>query len=391
MKRATSLRIVVFGYMIRMPLGGLVWHYLQYVLGLAQLGHDVYYLEDSCFFAEDQKHWFHNPETGTMGSDPAPGMRFVANQFKGTPLEGKWALYQPQYAGWNGPASEEIPKLCRSADLLLNVSAANPIREPFMRIPRRVFVDTDPTFSQVRILTCPYRNALASKHTSFMTFGENIGHTGCATPTAGLAWEATRQPIVLDCWPVTPGRESGNFTTLLAWDSFRFEEYGGVRYGMKSDSFRTVLDLPKLADARFELGLFDPDVVPDAISEGGWLIKDGRAATRDSSHYQAYVRRSKAEFSVAKHGYVVSQCGWFSDRSATYLASGRPVILQDTGFSNTLPVGDGLLRYESFDEARVAVDEVKSRYARHCADAREVAVEYFDSRKVLTDLLGKVG
>jgi hypothetical protein len=386
-----ALRILVFGYMIRMPLGGLVWHYLQYALGLADLGHDVYYLEDSCFFEDDQQHWFHNPDTGVMGSDPAPGMRFIRNQLRGTPLDGKWALYRPRDDHWSGPASEAVPELCRTADLLLNVSAANPIREPFLQVPRRVFLDTDPAFSQVRILTCPYRSALAGRHTSFMTFGENIGKESCSSPTAGLSWTATRQPIVLAHWPVTPGPELGNFTTLLAWDSFRSEEYEGVRYGMKSESFQDVLDLPRRSPARFELSLFEPDAVPPEVGERGWCIHDGQAATRDPLRYQRYVRQSKAEFSVAKQGYVRSQCGWFSDRSATYLASGRPVILQDTGFSDVLPTGEGLLRYRNLEDATGAVAAVEGSYQLHCDAARDLAVEYFDSKKVLTDLIAKAG
>lgn len=390
MTSASRLQIVVFGYMIRMPLGGLVWHYLQYALGLAELGHDVYYLEDSCFFEEDQKHWFHNPETGQMGSDPAPGMRFTANLLRETPLEEKWALYDPVTSSWSGPAGGRVAELCRTADILLNVSVANPVREPFMRIPRRVFLDTDPTFSQVRILTCQYRRGLAARHNRFLTFGENIGTPRSSSPDAGFSWKPTRQPIVLSQWPVTPGPSDGNLTTLLAWDSFRYEEYDGIRYGMKSESFQAVVDLPRRTSASYELRLFDPTVVPAEVREKGWQIADGPAVTRDPWQYQEYVRRSKAEFSVAKRGYVISRCGWFSDRSATYLASGRPVVLEETGFSDILPTGRGLLNYQTIDEAQSAVESIGSRYLQHCRAARELAEEYFDSAKVLTDLIEKV-
>ena len=384
------LRIVVFGYLIRMPIGGLVWHYLQYILGLADLGHDVYYLEDSCFFEEDHLHWFQNPETGLMGSDPVPGLRFIDKELRETPLEGKWALFQPQHGRWTGPASERVPELCLTADLLVNVSAANPVREPFLKIPQRVFLDTDPTFSQLRMLTSPWNSALASRHTSFATFGESIGRGNCSVPTAGLDWKATRQPIVLDRWKVTPGPADRSFTSLLAWDSFRCEEYDGVRYGMKSESFQEVIDLPASTSARFELSFFDPSVVPHVLTDRGWRIRDGFETARTPSQYQQYVRGSKAEFSVAKHGYALSQCGWFSDRSATYLASGRPVVVQDTGFSQCLPVGEGLLTFRSLGDARAAVDEIQSNYRRHCVAARELAVEFFDSRKVLTALIEKV-
>jgi hypothetical protein len=391
MTTSTPLRILVLGYMIRMPLGGLAWHYLQYVLGLADLGHDVYYLEDSCFFEDDESSWFYSPATGEMGDDAAPGMRFVDELLRGTRVEGKWALFEAREGRWHGPAAELIPELCSSADLLLNISAANPVRDAFLSVPRRVLVDTDPTFSQVRILTNEHRRALASRHTSFMTFGETIGSSTCSTPTAGLDWKATRQPIVLERWPVTPGPALGSFTTILAWDSFRYEEYQSVRYGMKSDSFAAVIDLPVRTSARFELGLYDPDAVPRRLPDLGWRIKDGRAATRDPCSYQQYVRGSKGEFSVAKHGYVLSQCGWFSDRSATYLASGRPVILQETGFSSVLPTGAGLLGYRTIDEACAAVEEVETRYQQHCDAARDLAAEYFDARRVLNEVIARVG
>lgn len=390
MTAASRLQILVFGYMIRMPLGGLVWHYLQYALGLAALGHDVYYLEDSCFFEEDQKHWFHNPETGQMGDDPAPGMRFTADLLRGTTLEHRWALYDAANAHWIGPLGERVLKLCSSADLLLNISAANPVRDPFLQVPRRVFLDTDPAFSQVRILTCPYRRALALRHNCFLTFGENIGTARCLSPTAGFDWKPTRQPVLLDHWPVTPGPASGNFTTVLAWDSFRYEEYLGVRYGMKSQSFQNFIDLPGRTKARFELSFFDRATVPDELRRAQWQIRAGQTMARHPRDYQAYVRGSKAEFSVAKHGYTISRCGWFSDRSATYLASGRPVVLQDTGFPDILPAGRGLLAFRTVEDAQAAVDEVESRYDEHCTAARDLAAEYFDSRQVLPDMIDKI-
>ncbi len=387
---ASRLQIIVFGYMIRMPLGGLCWHYLQFAFGLAELGHDVYYLEDGCFFEEDDAPWFYNPETRQMSSAPEPGMGFATAALRETPLEDKWALYDASSETWNGPAAGVVPDLCRSADLLLNVSAANPVREPFLQIPRRVFLDTDPTFSQVRILSNPYRKALAERHNRFFTFGENVGTPRSSSPTAGLHWQPTRQPIVLGQWPVTVGRDSGKFTTLLAWDSFKYEESDGVRYGMKSESFQAILDLPRRTAAEFELGMFDPTSVPDSLRDHGWIIVDGQAETRSPQQYQDHVRRSKAEFSVAKHGYVRSRCGWFSDRSATYLASGRPVVLQDTGFSDVLQTGLGLLSYETVDEAQAAIEDVNARYGHHCRAARAVAEEYFDSAKVLTKLIQNV-
>ena len=196
--------------------------------------------------------------------------------------------------------------------------------------------------------------------------------------------------MVLRDWTVTEGIERASFRTLMAWDSFEAEQYGGIEYGMKSASFETVLDLPRRTDAPLELDFFDPSQVPTSVRDHGWLVAPGRTLTDSPRRYQQYVRDSKAEFSVSKHGYVVSNCGWFSDRSATFLASGRPVVLQDTGFSEILPTGDGLLSYRTIDEALSAVEDVQSRYGHHCRAARDVAVEYFDSKKVLSELLAEV-
>jgi hypothetical protein len=194
----------------------------------------------------------------------------------------------------------------------------------------------------------------------------------------------------LNRWRPTPGPEHGSFTTLLAWDSFRSEEYEGIRYGMKSQSFDTVRDLPRHNTAEFELGMFEPGDVPQDVRDRGWHITNGQQSTKTTGDYQSYVKNSKAEFSVAKHGYVISQCGWFSDRTATYLASGRPAVVQETGFSRFLPAGDGLVVYRDLEEAKAAVEDVEAHYPHHCERAREIAVEYFDSKKVLTDLIDKV-
>ena len=388
---SSRLRILVFGYMVRMPLGGLVWHYLQYVLGLAALGHDVYYLEDSCFFEDEETSWFYDPATGELGPESGPGMAVVDELLRGTVVEGKWAFFDASKACWHGPSGPKVPELCRSADLIINVSAANPIRDQFLDVPKRVFLDTDPAFSQVRILTNGHRRDLAERHTHFATFGELIGTDACTAPTADVDWIATRQPIVLDCWTPQRGPEHGSFTTVMAWDSFESEEHAGVRYEMKSRSFADVAELPTRVAEHFELGLFDPTAAPASLSAAGWKVCDGRRATADPSSYRDYVVRSKGEFSVAKHGYVSSRCGWFSDRSATYLASARPVILQDTGFSEVIPTGKGLLGYQSLDEACAAVEEVSRQYRMHCAEARALAEECFAADKVLGALLDHVG
>jgi hypothetical protein len=383
-------RILVLGYLIRMPLGGLTWHYLQFATGLQALGHDVYYLEDSCFFEDDERAWFYDPVSATMGADPANGLRFARDVFDRSGLAGRWALFDHRQSRWVGPASGSIRQICATADALLNVSAANPLRAPLDEIPVRVFIDTDPLFSQLRIATNPIRRRLALQHNRFFTLGENIPSGRSTVPCDGIAWQATRQPILIETWPTTPGPVRGPFTTLMAWDSFAAEEHAGVRYGMKSSAFQPFMDLPRRTGADLVLGLFDPVGAPDELRANGWTLRDGKALTSDPWAYQAFVSESKAEFSVAKAGYVASRCGWFSDRTATYLASGRPAVVQDTGFSDWLETGLGVVPFQTPDEASAAIADVNRRYESHCRAARELAEHYFDARRVLTRLLDAV-
>jgi hypothetical protein len=197
------------------------------------------------------------------------------------------------------------------------------------------------------------------------------------------------QPVVLEAWPVTPGPAGGPFTTVMQWESYPAKEYAGRRYGMKADSFGPYLGLPARAGGAFELAVGSPSAPRELLRARGWRLRDPQEVTRDPWAYQAYLRGSKAEFGVAKHGYVISRCGWFSERSAAYLASGRPVLAQDTRFTDWLPAGEGVLPFSAPEEALAGAEEIDRRYALHSRRAREVAAEYFDSGKVLAHLLDR--
>jgi hypothetical protein len=373
---------VVLGYLVRGPLGGMAWHHLQYVAGLARLGHDVMFVEDS----DDYESCF-DPERGTMGTDPAYGLRFAADALGRLGLGDRWAYFDAHTGRWLGPGSGRVLEFCSSAELLINVSGVNPLRPWVREIPARALIDTDPVFTQVRHLTDPAMRRAAEHHTAFFTFGENIPGVDSDVPDDGLPWQATRQPVVFDAWSLTPGPPGGKFTTVMQWDSYPAREYGGRRFGMKSESFEPYADLPRRAAGAFELALGGPSAPSESLRSRGWSVVDPRGPTRDPWTYQQYIRGSKAEFSVAKQGYVASRSGWFSERSAVYLASGRPVITQETGFSGHLPTGDGLLAFGDPDGAAAAVDEVNRRYDHHCRAAREVAAAYFDSDLTLTRLI----
>lgn len=380
-----QMRIIVLGYMVRGPLGGMAWHHMQYVLGLSRLGHDVYFVEDS-----DDYPSCYDPTRHTTDTDPTYGLAFAARTFDRVGLGDRWAYYDAHTSRWLGPGAPHMQGYCEEADVVLNVSGVNPLRPWLMEAPVRALIDTDPVFTQLKHLTDAEARNRASLHTAFLTFGENIGSDSSKVPHDGLPWRPTRQPIVLDEWPVTPGRQYGAFTTVMQWDSYSAREYDGHRYGMKSASFAPYLTLPLKTQSTLEIALGNRTAPRDVLVENGWTLSDPLCVSRDPWNYQAYIQQSKAEFSVAKQGYVVSQSGWFSERSACYLASGRPVLVQDTGFPEWMETGAGVFAFSNPEEALAGLEDINSRYVHQCRAARDMAGAYFDSRLVLDHMLDEV-
>jgi len=378
----SGLRIVVLGYMIRGPLGGFASYHLQYLEGLRRLGHDVYFLEDS-----DDYPSCYDPATTDTGVDPSYGLGFAARVFDRCGFGERWAYWNAHTAQWSGPCADSAIGICERADLLLNIGGVNPIRPWMLPIPTRALIDLDPAFTQIRHLTNPASRRRAELHTAFFSVGANIGSPQCSVPDDGLPWQPTRQPAVLDCWPVTIGPASGRFTTVMLWDSYAPVVFAGRRFGMKSDSFLPYLDLPRVSGTPLEVAAGSASTPAARLLDGGWSVRDSSMVTQDPWSYRDYIQSSKAEFSVAKQGYVSTRSGWFSDRSVAYLASGRPVVLQDTGFSDWLPAGSGLVAFNTPDQAVAGLDEINSRYRQHCRDARALAEEWFDASRVLSRLV----
>lgn len=379
---SSSLRILVLGYVVRRPLGGGTWPTLQYALGLLRLGHDVWFLEDS-----EDYDFCYDPSRHVTDKDPTYGLGYADRVFERVGLADRWAYYDAHKQTWHGPAGNKVPEIAATADLLLNVAGINPIRPWLKHVPRRAYIDIDPAFEQVRQLTDDHRRERARQHNVFFTDGENIPSGKAKVPDDGIAWETVRQPVVLDAWPVTPADPKARFTTVMLWDSYEPRDYEGYHFGMKSESFEPYLDLPQRAGPVFELALGSPNAPRNLLRENGWFVADPLEITKDPWTYQRYIQQSKGEFTVAKHGYVVSKCGWFSERSAHYLASGRPVITQETGFSEWLPTGAGLFSFTSPEDVLQALEELEGDYDHHCRAARALAEEYFDSDKVLSRLI----
>jgi hypothetical protein len=376
------LRIVVLGFIVRGPLGGMVWSNLHYLMGLLRLGHDVYFLEDS-----DDYVSCYDPARGAFTTDPTFGLAFAARVLAGIGMAGRWAYHDAHTGTWRGPCAERMIDICALADMVLNLAGVNPLRPWLREVPTRVLVDEDPAFTQVRHLTDSRARERAAEHTAFFSFGENVGHPSSRIPDDGFPWQPTRQPVVLDAVPATPGPRDGRFTTVMLWESYPPLEYAGQRYGLKSQSFGDYLSMPLRTGERLEVAVGGPDVPREDLARHGWHVRDSQTPTRDLWTYERYIRESKAEFSVAKHGYVVGHSGWFSERSACYLASGRPVVVQDTGFSRWMDVGRGVLAFQTIEEALRGVAEVDAHYEAQCRAGRGVAETYFDARRILPALL----
>jgi hypothetical protein len=372
---AERLRILLAGMVAGDPhQGGASWAVLQYVAGLSELGHEVVLVEPV-----------------PVESLQADGE--VASYFRALPLiEGQSALLGEETERTLGLPYRQLLEFAGGADLLLNVAGMLRDERLLEPVPVRGFLDLDPGFNQVWQATGSEMGL--DLHTHFATVGVRIGAEDCPIPTLGRNWIGTLPPVSLAHWPMADAAPQHDaFTSVGHWRSYGSIEHEGVHYGQRAHSLRSLFELPRCSDARFELALgIHPDEVEDlrALREHGWDLVDPREVAGSPAAYASYVRGSEAELSVAKSGYVNSRSGWFSDRSACYLASGRPVVAQDTGFGDSLPLGEGLLSFETATEASEAVAEVKADVRRHRRAARDLAAEHLDSRKVLSQLLERL-
>lgn len=379
---AQRLRILVLGYIVRWPLGGMVWSNLHYLMGLHALGHEVWYFEDS-----DDYPSCYDPERCTTDTNRAYGLRFAEETLGRIGLGKRWAFHDGHAHTWHGPVAGRALRICQEADLVLNLACANPLRPWMQEIPVRAYVDEDPAFTQIRALTDEASRRRALAHNVFFTFGENLPAGKARIPMDGLPWRPARQPVFLPAVPVSPPQPAGQLTTVMQWQSYKPVEYQGIRYGLKGDSFAEFFSLPQQTGPLFELALGGRDVPAGQLRSAGWRLRNPLEVTRTPWTYEAFIRESKAEFGLAKHGYVASHSGWFSERSACYLATGRPVLAQETGFSEWLDARQGVLSFQTKDDLVAAVEELNGDYERHCRVAREIAVEYFDSAKILPAML----
>jgi len=394
----SRLRIVVGGFLGLLPAGGITWDYIQYPLGLLALGHDVFYVEDT-------RLWPIYQEAGGNSSPSAANVAHLQLVMEAFGLGARWAYRDEVTSRTFGLSDRAVADVCRSADVFINVSCATFIRDEYQRIPVRLLVDTDPMFTQIQHHTqsgfteksTGMRNLVAG-HTHHFTFGESIGAPDCRIPTDGVTWVPTRQPICLDQWPDTPVSVGGQaaFTTVMNWKAGRTLEYEGETWGQKDVEFMHVLQLPLRVQVPLtvvvgQTGRTGVAFPADIAELNGWHIRQPNEAAAGWMEYRRFIQESIGEFSVAKETYVKARTGWFSCRSACYLASARPVVTQDTGWTSHIPPGDGLFAFSTMEEAVSGIEAILTDPARHSRAARELAREFFDSRKVLGAMLASAG
>jgi hypothetical protein len=320
-----------------------------------------------------------------MTSDPTSGIRYLRNVLTRLAFPLDWS-YIDEGGRMHGMSRLKWEQALEEAEVYLNLSNTNDLSET-RRIPRRALVDTDPAFTQIGA------HGLDRDFASYdrlFSYGENIHGVDCTVPTLGFEWLPTRQPVVLDCWSAAPSVPEGAFTTLVNWSAYGDHSYLGRTYGQKDRQFEPFFELPTRFGERMAIAANAPDDIKRRLESGGWGLLDAAQVSETPFHYQDFIASSRGEFCVAKHGYVTTRSGWFSDRSTAYLASGRPVVLEDTGFSRQLPTGNGLLSFTSHDEALQALRTVTEDYVHHCRCARAIAESYFDARVILSQLLEQV-
>jgi hypothetical protein len=359
--------VVAGGLAQQRRLGGHAWVFLQYLLGFRRLGYDVLFVDRP------------TDETGVDAT-----VRTLRALFEPFALDDSFAVLH------DGTRASLVQRLRESA-LLLNVMGYLDDEELLDAAPRRVFLDIDPGFGQMW-----HELGLAdvfAGHDVFVTVGANIGRPECAVPTCGREWIATRQPIVLDEWTPQP-LNGGVFTSIGVWRGpYASLEYGGRTYGLRAHEFRKFAALPRRTGRRFDAAFeIHPAETADLalLVDNGWTLVDPAAATGSPHAYRDYVQHAFAEFMVAKGVYVDTCSGWFGDRSICFLASGRPVLAQDTGLAGHYPLGGGLLTFSTLEEAEDGVARISTDYALHARAARALAEEHFDSDRVLRDLLERV-
>lgn len=386
----SRLNIAVAGMVAGDPgQGGATWAVLQYVLGLRRLGHNVTLVE-----AMADRSVVPTGSAFTRSTNA----RYFSDVVRQFGLTGDAGIVHVETRQTVGLSLHALADRLSRCDLVLNIAGnLREIPELFETTPLRLYLDLDPAFTQ--LWNADGIDMRWAGHTHYATVGLRLADSTTDLPLGGIDWFVTLPPVVLDIWRAAPqGRHVHNpslgaYTTVANWRSYGSIERNGRIYGQKVHSWRALMELPLRTGLAFTPAIsIHPDEVADLerLKLGGWQVLPAEKSVATPDAYMAFIRDSRAEIGIAKSGYVLSRCGWFSERSACYLAAGRPVLAQETGFAGVLPVGEGLLSFSTLDDAIEGVRAIEADYVRHAGIARELAGDYFDSARVLSKLLAHV-
>ena len=384
----TKPTIIVSGILFWYPLAGVTFQFLHYLIGLRRLGFDPWYIEDSA-------RWPYNPQLGDSVPDAQSNIDHIAPILKAHGFENRWAFRGRYDQGRRyGLTESQLADVYASADVLLNVTGAQELYDEHLRIPCRVYLETDPVESQIQIHQ-GRENIIRTlqQYTHHFTFGENLGKPDCRLPVERFHWRPTRQPVVLDLWQPLPPMSGSRYNTIATWKNKGkdIEFDGDIYYWSKDREFEKFMHLPRIRPCGFEIATRPDPVSADRLMNHGWHLSDPVQISVDPNRYRDFIRSSRGEFTVAKDQNIRLRSGWFSDRSACYLAAGRPVINQDTAFSVSLPTGRGLFAFSTMEDILSAIDAIESDYEGHCRAAREIAEEYLAAEKVLSAVMDTIG
>ena len=379
-------RIVCGFYMVRYPLGGMLSGSLQWLVALHRLGHEVYVAEKATW-----SNACYDLSSDVMTDDCAFGFGAVSRLLERFGLDGR-LCFVDVHGTHHGIDARSMQQVFDTADVFVDMGTHGAWLLEAERSGVRVLVDGEPGWTQMRMEQRVATGGETPAYDAYYTVGQNVGAPGNMIPTAGLTWRTIFHPVVPGLFAGLPASGSAApYTTVMNWQSHDVLEHGGRSYGQKDVEFERFLELPREVRVPLEVAVSGRRVPLARLEDAGWRVRDAHAATRSFDVFRDYVGWSRGEFSVAKNVFVETRSGWFSDRTAAYLAAGRPAVVQDTGFSEHLPCGEGLFAVRDADEARAAIEEIESDYERHSAAAEAIAREYLDADVVLPRLLHELG
>jgi len=359
---------------------GPTWVWLQYLLGLRKLGIESFWVD----FLNSTDLINHHHSLDYLIERHAQTARSFG-------LQDHYGIVYNNGERYFGMTEKHLLQIVADAELLINISGHLPRQSPLMRIPRRAYIDVDPGFVQIWAQTT---DMALDRHNFFFTVGQNVGHPSFTIPTLNINWHTIVPPVVLDEWPPHIDEQFQGFSTIADWRGSQIAIFDEVQYGGKREEFLKFLQLPLVTKQQIEPALcigYDEYEDLALLDQHNWKIKDPYFYAGDPYSYREFIQFSKAEFSVAKNGYVKSNSGWISDRTVCYLASGKPALVQSTGFEEHLPTGKGLITFQTFDDAVKGIAAINNDYQSHCHAARQIAEKYCDSDLVLGSILEQVG